>query len=340
MMKTLTRMFSALLILVMAFCMLGCGWLTAAAGPAALAAFAPGKGAELDVPGVWRASADVRDLIIEGAEGEMGDMPSLSGYLDKAEVDLYFEFNEDGSYRCFADPLDLEERLTDMMIAYFMTELPKELGMELTLEDFEGVLGMSLVEYCALSLGPIADEFVASFDFDGSYTVDGDEVLLDDDTVLVMEKDALVTEVEGFGTLSFVPADLGSFGLDEDGLLFVDPALFGKSYEQLGKDTDIRLGETRDSEELGEELQEVPANLGGVRVTLGFRDEKLVLVMYEGKAGTEEEPPAEEAFYEDAQSEKWQDLGGGVRREMEEADLASGDGYFYRQFIYKLDQES
>jgi len=340
MMKTLTRMLASLLILAMALCMLGCGWLSAAAGPAALAALAPGKDLETELPGAWRATTDVGDLIIEGAEKEMGDMPSLSGYLEKAEIDIYFEFAEDSSYRCFADPLDLQEQLVDMMVSYFMVELPKAVGRELSQEELEGLLGMSLVEYCEANMGSIADDFVGGFDFDGSYTVDGDEVLLDDGTVLALEKGALVTDVDGFGTLSFVPADLSSLGLDEDGLLCADPALFGKSYEQLAKDSDIRLGEISDWEEFGEGLKQASANLGGVRATFVFQDDKLILVMYEGRPGTEEEPPAEEALYKTMQDENRKELEGELLREMQKVELDSGDGYFYRQLLSAPEQDA
>ena len=339
-MKAVRKLLVSLLIFVFMLGMLGCGWARTAGGAVSFAAKASKAQTGDGIVGGWRAELDVGALIASEVDESMdGDYPSFSEYLDSAELDLYLVFEEDGSYRMFANPLYMKEQLVNATSLYYMDLFTIMAGSTPTEEEIEQALGTSLEEYCRNMFDSLVDEMVSEFDVDGDYTLtDGKLVLDDDDESLSYQGDSIEAEVEGFGQLHFEPVDLSSFGLDEDGLLFADLALFGKSYDELEEETDIRLYELEDFSDLGDGMETADASLGNAVLTLLFQNGALVGYVYTGDGSLDQALVDKANDLYDALDDEyfWQYPGEEVYLEFIENSNEDGSNYF-RQLLYSGD---
>ena len=168
------------------------------------------------VVGEWSAMVDMTDYIVEN----MGDMDDMTDYVDfkDLEFELIFELKDDKTYVATIDEDSLDDtmdKLLDQMVegmAEYYDDLLEEEGM--TFEDLLEEEGMTIDDFEeALREELDAEDFFDSIDIveDGTYTVDGDTIVLttdsDSTTTFEYKNGTLkITEVTGEGADEF--ADL------------------------------------------------------------------------------------------------------------------------------------
>lgn len=134
--------------------------------------------------GTWETSFDLSGII----EGEMGE--DFEGFHEEFEITLLMDFNEDGTFKMYAD----EEKLTDTLDTYLeslasfgadmMYEQMEEADMsrEQVDEYVEEQFGMSVEEYMLdeLKSSIDADDLISEVETEGVYEAKGKKLYMDE----------------------------------------------------------------------------------------------------------------------------------------------------------------
>lgn len=162
-----------MLTLIMALSLIGCG----------------SKGPE--ILGVYDATLDLKDAFVESIDNEMMVDISFGEYVEKFELVLVTEFNEDGTYKQYVDMEKFEvtcEKLKDETKVYLEDVLVEMLKQEYTAlnpslelntkEDVEAYMGMTMDQMANLALGMNLSDFADAL-IDESFGTDmfAEEVL-------------------------------------------------------------------------------------------------------------------------------------------------------------------
>ena len=290
-MKKIKRLLAVLLVLVMSF---------------GLAGYTSVTDELSDVAGMYRGEVDVKDLLVDALKDlkEMGADPEA--HFKTVIFDIYLELADEGDYHLFVDLSYGMYQIRGSMYSMMKELMEKQTGAPLTDEELDQYLGEGWLDSLMSSFesgfyegagGEVSEE--------GTYTLDGNTITFDGTDSLELKNGSLTVDMgDPFGEVTLQQVDESLFIMED--LFLVDPALFGKSFDEIARDTDLRLTELRETEWYNTQAEICDAYLGGIDAVFLFQNGELAAAWCDEEADEVKEAAVETA---DLLLERFDDTG-------------------------------
>ena len=280
-MKKVKRMLAVLLVLVISL---------------GLAGFTGSVTEEIsDVTGMYRGEVDVRDLLVDALE-EMKDMGAdPEAHFKTVIFDIYLELTDEGDYHLFVDLSYGMSQIRESMYSMMKELVEKQAGTTMTDEDLDQILGEGWLDSLMASFKEGFDEGTGGdVSEEGTYTLNGNKITFDGvDTYELKDGGLTVDMGDPFGEITLQQVEESVFIMED--LFLVDPALFGLSYDEIAKNTPLRVTELKEQEWYGTRAEMCDAFFGGIDVSLLFQNAERTAVWYDAEEDEVNEAAVETA---------------------------------------------
>ena len=179
------------------------------------------------VVGKWTATVDFTDVMVSGM-GDMGDMAEYFEFKD-FELKLVYELKADKTYTVALDEdvtVESADKLADQMMdgmEAYITDMLEASGVDMTFEEYLESQGMTADEYKA-TLRDEMDVSALDISGEGTYTVDGDTIVLSEEGY-----DETTTFTYDDGKLEFVSIESG---VSDEEVEMINEVLEGATFKK------------------------------------------------------------------------------------------------------------